>query len=291
MDAITPHVAATADDVAHVDGIVRDAGTSFFWAMRVLPNDRRRAMFAVYAFCREVDDVADADADAADKHDALEGWRAEIDALYRWQPARPTTRALLEPVRRFELDRDDFDAVIEGMAMDAAGPVVAPSEADLVRYCDRVAGAVGRLCVRVFGAAGPSSREVASTLGQALQLTNILRDLDEDARLGRLYLPRESLERHGVPAREPAMALSHPALPRVCDDVASRARLAFHRAERAMAVCDPVAMRPAKMMMEVYRLTLDRLETRGWSAPRVPVGPGKALKLWVALRCLVGGPR
>ena len=291
MDAVTHHVAASPADVAHVDGIVREAGTSFFWAMRLLPNERRRAMFAVYAFCREVDDVADAPTDAAVKTDALAAWRDEIDALYRERPVRPTSRALVEPVRRFTLDRADFEAVIDGMAMDAAGPIVAPADDALERYCDRVAGAVGRLCVRIFGAAGEDGRAVADHLGQALQLTNILRDLDEDAAAGRLYLPREVLHRHGVPTDEPAAALAHPALDAVCGELAERALAAFDRAEVAMARCPPGSMRPARMMMEVYRLTLVRLRARGWAAPRARVGPGKARKLWVALRCLAGGGR
>jgi phytoene synthase len=291
MDAVSHHVAATAADVAHVDGVVREAGTSFFWAMRWLPADRRRAMFAVYAFCREVDDLADAAADPATKVAALDDWRGEIDALYRDRPARPTSRALVEPVRRYDLERADFEAVIDGMAMDAAGPIVAPSEAELERYCDRVAAAVGRLCVKIFGAGDANGREVADQLGQALQLTNILRDLDEDAAIGRLYLPREALERRGLPTDDPTRTLAHPALPAVCDELAARAGRAFDRAEAAMARCPRGTMRPAWMMMAIYRLTLVRLRARGWAAPRAPVAPGKLVKLWVALRCLTGGGR
>jgi phytoene synthase len=289
MDGVSPHVAATAADVAHVDAIVREAGTSFFWAMRVLPTERRRAMFAVYAFCREVDDVADADAEPAGKVRALDDWRGEIAALYAGSPRRATSRALIEPVRAYALERGDFEAVIDGMAMDAAGPIVAPSDADLERYCDRVAGAVGRLCVKIFGAGDDDGRDVAVHLGQAMQLTNILRDLDEDAAIGRLYLPREALTRHGVPAAHPQDALAHPGLAAVCEEMADRASTAFGRAEDAMRRCAPHTMRPARMMMAVYRLTLARLRARGWHDPRAPVKPSKALKLWVAMRCLAVG--
>jgi len=289
MDGVSPHVAATAEDVAHVDDVVRAAGTSFFWAMRLLPSDRRRAMFAVYAFCREVDDVADAEAEVAAKTHALDEWRREIAALYAGAPRRPTSRALIEPIRHYDLERVDFEAVIDGMAMDAAGPIVAPRDAELERYCDRVAAAVGRLCVKIFGAGDGDGREVADHLGRAMQLTNILRDLDEDAALGRLYLPREALERHGVPADEPAAALAHPGLAAVCDELAERAFAAFERARAAMARCEPRAMRPALMMMAVYRMTLRRLCARGWHAPRPPVKPSKARKLWVALCCLARG--
>lgn len=291
MDGVSHHVAATAEDVAHVDAIVREAGTSFFWAMRLLPAHRRRAMFAVYAFCREVDDVADAEARADDKARALDDWRGEIAALYGGRPRRATSRALIEPVRDYRLERADFEAVIDGMAMDAAGPIVAPSDADLERYCDHVAGAVGRLCVKVFGAADGHGRDVAVHLGQAMQLTNILRDLDEDAAIGRLYLPREALARHGVPGDEPLAALAHPGLEAVCEEVAARAAAGFDRAEAAMARCPPGTMRPARMMMAIYRLTLARLRARGWRHPRAPVKPSKGLKLWVALRCLAAGDR
>ncbi len=291
MDGVSHHVAATAEDVAHVDAIVREAGTSFFWAMRLLPAERRRAMFAVYAFCREVDDVADAEAQADAKTRALDDWRREIAALYGGNPRRATSRALIEPVHDYALERADFEAVIDGMAMDAAGPIVAPSDAELERYCDHVAGAVGRLCVKVFGADDGDGRAVAIHLGQAMQLTNILRDLDEDAAIGRLYLPREALARHGVPADDPLAALAHPGLAAVCEEVADRALAAFDRAEAAMTRCALRPMRPARMMMAVYRLTLARLRARGWREPRVPVKPSKALKLWVALRCLAVGDR
>jgi phytoene synthase len=291
MDGVSHHVTATAADVAHVDGIVREAGTSFFWAMRLLPAERRRAIFAVYAFCREVDDVADADDEATVKAAALDDWRREIAALYSARPRRATSRALIGPVRDYDLERTDFEAVIDGMAMDAAGPIVAPVDADLERYCDRVAGAVGRLCVKIFGAVDEHGRDVAIHLGQALQLTNILRDLDEDAALGRLYLPREALERHHVPVADPASVLAHPALGAVCDELAERALAAFARAEAAMARCTPGSMRAARMMMEVYRLILLRLRARGWGQPRLPVRPSRARKLWVALRCAAGDRR
>ena len=286
MDGVSHHVAATAEDVAHVDAIVRGAGTSFFWAMRLLPAERRRAMFAVYAFCREVDDVADADANAVSKAGALDAWRGEIEALYGGSPRRATSRVLLEPVRHYGLERADFEAVIDGMATDAAGPVVAPDDVELERYCDRVAGAVGRLCVKVFGAGDTRGREVAVHLGQAMQLTNILRDLDEDAALGRLYLPREVLARHGAPLDDPRAALAHPELDAVCAELAARADAAFARAEAAMAHCPAWTMRPARMMMAVYRLTLARLRARGWGPPRAHVTPTKLDKLWVAVRCV-----
>src|SRR5205085_2768361 len=124
--------------------------------------------------------------------------------------------ALLEPVRRYRLRRDDFLAVIDGMQMDAERDIRAPSLAELDLYCDRVASAVGRLSVRAFGSTEARADDVATSLGRALQLTNILRDLQEDAERGRLYLPKDFLARHGIASDDPLTVLAHPALPRAC---------------------------------------------------------------------------
>ena len=147
------------------------------------------------------------------------------------------TRALREPVLRYKLRRADFHAVIDGMEMDAAEDIRAPDLATLDLYCGRVAGAVGHLSVHVFGVASAGAHDVADSLGRALQLTNILRDLDEDAQRGRLYLPRELLERHGIASTDPLAILRHPALPAVCRDLADIAERHFAEAARAMARC------------------------------------------------------
>jgi phytoene synthase len=263
---------------------VAKAGTSFYWAMRLLPPPRRHAMFAVYAFCREVDDIADEPGTLAEKRAELEAWRGEIAALYAGNPTRPIARALLAPVHDYGLRREDFLAVIDGMAMDAETEIRAPSLAALDLYCDRVASAVGRLSVRVFGDASPAADRVAFALGRALQLTNILRDLAEDGTRGRLYLPRELLERHGVPTDDPAAALAHPGLDGVCRALAATALQRYAEAEAAMAECDRKAMRPAAVMGAVYRATLERLMRRGWTRVEERVSLPAPVKLYLALR-------
>ena len=158
------------------------AGSSFYLAMRILPRARREAMYAIYAFCRAVDDVADGDATRNERLAALQRWRDDIDRLYG---SAPTGAAPLRAaVRQFALRREDFHAVIDGMAMDAAADIRAPDWATLDLYCDRVASAVGRLSTRIFGLDDEPGLALAHHLGRALQLTNILRDLDEDAALG-----------------------------------------------------------------------------------------------------------
>jgi phytoene synthase len=279
-------VGTAATDLAreHVQGVVASSGTSFYWGMRLLKLHKREAMFAIYAFCREVDDIADSDAPPASKQAALAGWRSEIEALYAGRPSRPTSLALALPVERFDLPRAEFDAMIDGMEMDATAALRAPPMALLERYCRCVAGAVGVLSVRVFGARSPDREAGAVALGDALQLTNILRDLAEDAEIGRLYLPRELLDRHGITTDEPAAVLGDPALPAVCRELAARAARRFDDADRWLAQEQRKDVRPALIMRGVYRLTLKRLVEDDWRQLDPPVRVSKALRLWVAIR-------
>ncbi|HEX3883461.1 MAG TPA: presqualene diphosphate synthase HpnD [Stellaceae bacterium] len=287
MTSLAIDEAAPLDDGALRDLIrrrVEAAGTSFYWAMRLLPQARRDGMYAVYAFCREVDDIADDLPTLAEKQAGLAMWRDEIAALYTGTPRHPVARALREPVARFALRRGDFEAVIDGMEMDAVADIRAPDLATLDTYCGRVAGAVGHLSVHVFGDSGDEAHRVADALGRALQLTNILRDLDEDARRGRLYLPREMLDRHGIRTGDPTEVLRHPALPAVCRDLAEIAERHFAEAERAMALCSRRAMRPAAVMGAFYHAMLRALVAAGWRDPATRVSLSKPRKLWLVLR-------
>lgn len=263
---------------------VEAAGTSFYWAMRLLPRDRRNGMYAVYAFCREVDDIADGELSVDAKVAALATWREEIEALYAGRPRHLVARALREPTQRYHLRRQDFLAVIDGMEMDARQDIRAPELATLDLYCACVASAVGHLSVHVFGDASAAAHAVAESLGRALQLTNILRDLDEDAARGRLYLPREILDRHGVRDFCPPAVLRHPALPAVCRDVAAIAEDHFRDAACAMLRCSRRAMRPAAVMAAIYSTTLSELLRSGWCDPTARVSLPKPLKLWLVLR-------
>lgn len=276
--------AASPEVLDHVEALVRRSGTSFFWAMRLLPAEKRRAMFAVYAFCREVDDIADEPAHLENKLARLQEWRDEIDRLYEGRASLPVARALVGPVARFGLKREDFLTIIDGMEMDAAEQVRVADMAELKLYCDRVACAVGRLSVRVFGIDAGNGDRLAQSLGQALQLTNILRDLDEDAERDRLYLPGDLLRSHGIVATDPQAVLVDPALPKVCAALAEIAAGRFDEAAAIVAGCDPDKVRPAAMMMEVYRRTFLKLRARGWQPPRRRVSLPKLEKLWIVLR-------
>jgi presqualene diphosphate synthase len=274
---------AAQSDLDAIETIVRRAGTSFYRGMRVLPPDRRNAMYAIYAFCRMVDDIADDDDPFDAKRPKLAAWRERVAGLYQGESDDPVTRVLVAAVQRFDLRREDFLAVIDGMEMDAETAIVAPDLATLDLYCDRVAAAVGRLSVRAFGDASTTADHVAYSLGRALQLTNILRDVQEDADRGRLYLPREFLDAAEVP-HDPQAALRAPGLPRVCERVAAMAHEHFRAAQTAMRQCDAKAMKPARLMGATYAAVLSRLERRGWSRLAERVSLPAWQKLWLALR-------
>jgi phytoene synthase len=273
------------DVFRHVEAVVRRAGTSFYWGMRRLPEDKRRAMFAIYAFCREVDDIADGDQTEAEKLLRLGQWRGEIERLYGEQPRDPVARALLPAVKRFGLRKEDFRAVIDGMEMDAGTSLRFADMDELNLYCDRVACAVGRLSVCVFGIDDVNGREIAFALGQALQLTNILRDIVEDADRDRLYIPADLLSAHGIDPQAPLAAVyGHARFPEVCKTLEAVACRRFDQARAVIRRCDPEKIRPAVMMMEVYRRILEKLARRGWLNLGLEVAISKPGKLWIALR-------
>jgi phytoene synthase len=261
----------------------RASGSSFYNAMRVLPRAQRDAMFEIYSFCRQVDDIADSSGPRGERREELARWRADIDALYAGKPL-PRTRGLLAPVRDFGLRREDFHAVIDGMEMDVVDDIRAPDEATLDLYCNRVASAVGRLSVRVFGMEEQAGIALAHHLGRALQLTNILRDLDEDAAFGRLYLPAEALREAGITATDPAAVLASPALGKVCARVVARARTHFAQSDQIMARSARRSVRAPRIMAEAYRLILDCLVARGWSHPRRPIHLPRSRLLWIIMR-------
>lgn len=274
-----------AEDMAHVRGVVLRAQSSFAAGMKVLPADRRDAMFAVYAFCREVDDIADGHSSPAEKTSALNAWRRDIEATFAHRPHNAVCRELSRAIANYRLHREDFLAVIDGMEMDAAPKVRLADMAELHLYCDRVACAVGRLSVRVFGMEEGRGDSLAKALGEALQLTNILRDLHEDATVDRLYLPAESLRAHGIVDTGDALSvLSQPGFGLVCDELAQLARSRFGEAERLSRGTPRRQVLPAVLMMRVYERVLGKLCRRGWQDITQRLSLSRLEKLWVALR-------
>lgn len=273
---------------------VKKSGTSFAAGMAILPRPRREAMHAIYAFCREVDDIADDTAlTVSEKRERLADWRVEIERLFAGRPTYSAAIALVEPVRAFDLPKNEFLMMIEGMEMDAAGPIVAPTFERLFAYSRRVAGSVGLLSMPTFGAPkGATSDRFALALGDALQLTNILRDVAEDAGVGRVYLPLELLKRHGAPddaatvSAALAQGASAPrdAIANVARDLGAVAAEKFSEARAVLSELDWRTVRPALLMMGAYEAYLRKMAARGWEYVGAPIGLSKAEKLFIAAR-------
>jgi phytoene synthase len=283
---MTVHQPTEPDDSALQAQI---SGSSFYAAMRVMPKAERTAMFAVYRFCRMVDDIADdGTRDRPQRAAELDAWRADLDALYE---GRPAGRAafLTQSVRDFGLRRPDFMAVIDGMDMDVAADIRAPDLATLDLYCDRVASAVGRLSTRIFGMDERPGAELAHELGRALQLTNILRDLDEDAAIGRLYLPRELLAQAGIDTTDPSAAIADPRVDSACRALTKHALEHFAAANRLMRSRPRGRLLAPRLMEAVYSAILRDMLVQGWAPPRRRVRIGKPRLLWIVLRCSLLG--
>jgi presqualene diphosphate synthase len=294
IPGLSPRIPAPSSaDQNTIAAQVRAAGTSFYWAMRLLPMHKRLGMFSVYAFCRAVDDIADGDEgwsqkSVTDRRLALSAWRSDLEDVFRWRnPDRSSLLRMLSwSANVFDLDKRSFLDIIDGMEMDLDGPILRPSAAELDLYCDRVASAVGRLSVAIFGAPGADGMAVAHHLGRALQLTNVIRDVDKDAALGRIYLPREVLGAYGLLEVAPLELARHPKLPLALSTLGAQARRAFAQADSAMAQCPRGVMRPARLMSAAYLAKLNRIEAAGWRRQPEPVNglsrlAEKLTQLWV----------
>ena len=279
--AVSLPIPEAADPKRYVAEVTRASGSSFFLPMMMLPGEKREAMLALYAFCRETDDVADEIEDPAQSRALIEAWRGEVRALYRGAPRHPVTRALAGPVERFGLAERRFMEILEGFEMDGGGAMVRPTMAQLERYCHCVAGCVGLLSVEIFEYRARSIPTFARHLGQAFQLTNILRDVAEDARRGRIYLPQELLERHGLAGIKPDAITRTPGVEQVCRSVGGIARRHFGAASDALPRSERRAMRPAILMRSVYEAYLDRIERAGFpvAGRRIRFGATEKLRL------------
>lgn len=264
------------------------AGSSFYSAMRLMPKAERDAMFAIYAFCRAVDDIADdGEGTRPERAERLAEWRRDLAILYNG--GSPVLSAFLAGhVKDYTLRQEDFLAVIDGMEMDVDRDIRAPDLATLDLYCERVASAVGRLSVKVFGMDDGPGFELAHHLGRALQLTNILRDVDEDAGIGRLYLPREYLLEAGITTDDPARAIAAPAVDETCRAVARLAHTHYRAAADVLAKHPKGQLRAPRLMGAVYSAILAKMEKQGWAPPRERAKIGKAELLMIVLRHGIG---
>lgn len=259
------------------------SGSSFYYAFRFLEPDRRRAITALYAFCREVDDVVDDCREPAVARSKLNWWREEIARLFDGDPRHPITRALAPNLAPFDLSREYFEEIIDGMQMDLDYDAY-PDFATLSLYCYRVASVVGLLSARIFGYTDRRTLKYAHDLGMALQLTNILRDVHEDAVRGRVYIPLDELERFGVKAEEFRSNITRETHQALFAFQAQRARDYYARAEAQLPEQDRYAQRPGLIMAAIYRALLDEIERDGFRILEHRVHLTPLRKLWIAWR-------
>jgi phytoene synthase len=282
--AASPSTLGSNLDTSSAEAATQASGSSFYAGMRVLPKAEREGMYAVYSFCRQVDDIAD-DLEGAqeDRRALLNAWRTDLAALYTGERP-PRTAFLAEPVARFGLRQADFLAVIDGMEMDVDHDIRAPDLETLDLYCDRVASAVGRLSVKVFGMDETPGLALAHHLGRALQLTNILRDLDEDATIGRLYMPEELLAAAGIESDDPAVVVDDPRLAAAAAALAAQAQDHYVQAQAVLASRPKGRMIAPRLMYGVYSRILERMIRIGWAPPRARVRVGKLELIWILVR-------
>ncbi|MCW9059482.1 MAG: presqualene diphosphate synthase HpnD [Gammaproteobacteria bacterium] len=261
------------------------SGSSFYYSFLFLPTEQRRAILALYAFCREVDDVVDDCQDPGVARLKLQWWREEIGRAFQGSPQHPVTRALQPQLERYNLPEEYFREIIDGMQMDLDQARYADFSA-LALYCHRVAGVVGLLAAEIFGYQDRGTLNYATDLGTALQLTNILRDVREDARRGRIYLPQDELRRAGVEEEDILHGVSTPQLHSLLAQQAARARDYYQRAEQALPEVDRPAQRSGLIMSNIYGTLLDEIEADGFRVLERRVALTPLRKLWIAWRTL-----
>ncbi len=262
---------------------VRQSGSSFTSSFRLLPREKREAMTVLYAFCREVDDVVDECSDAAVARTTLNWWRAEVANIYAGNPQHPGCQALVPVVRRYQLAEEYLLEIIDGMAMDLEQPRYADFKS-LQLYCYRVASVVGLLSAEIFGYRDRRTLKYAHDLGIAFQLTNIIRDVGEDARRNRIYLPMDEMQQFGVTAADILQGRETEGFRKLMAFQIERARRYYDQALEQLPAVDRKAQRAGLMMAAIYRATLDRVEASGCHVLRERVSLTPTYKLWLAIR-------
>jgi phytoene synthase len=262
------------------------SGSSFYYSFLFLPPERRRAITALYAFCREVDDVVDETLEREIAAAKLAWWRAEVANLFAGNPQHPVTKALLPFIEKFNLSKEHLGDIIDGMEMDLTQTRYL-DWTGLERYCYRVASVVGLLAAGIFGYRDARTLEYARNLGIAFQLTNIIRDVGEDARKNRIYLPMADLKEFGVPAADILQARETPQFARLMEFETRRAKQYYADAFGALPASDRKAQRPGLIMAAIYRTLLDEIERDGFHvlAQRTSLTPVR--KFWIAWKTWV----
>lgn len=270
--------------------MVKKSGTSFFWSMRLLPKAKRMAMYTIYAFCRHIDDIVDGDSPLKEKQELLAAWREEINNIYdKKLPTTEIGRKIYKNCMRFKLPKEEFIQMLNSISMDIPVPLCAPNMIKLNEYCSGVAGCPGSLTLRIFGVEDQKLiNELSQSLGNALQLTNILRDVKEDAYAGRLYIPEECLNKAGISSRDPLTVLVDKNLSVAREELAQIARADYEYAFELIKKLDKKSAKPIKAMAYIYKRYFDLMQNRGWEIVSPKPQIGKFYKLCLALRAFMG---
>ena len=264
------------------------SGSSFYYSFLFLPPARRRAITALYAFCREVDDVVDECADVNVARAKLAWWRGEVTRLYGGQPQHPVAQALASVVTSFKLPQLQLQEIIDGMEMDLTRRRYADFAA-LQVYCYRVASVVGLLSATIFGYADPRTLKYAENLGMAFQLTNIIRDVGEDARRDRLYLPLDEIERYNVPVADIMRARAGDGFRQLMEFQIDRALGYYRDAYAALPAVDRKAQRPGLVMAAIYQTLLAEIRAEGIPVLTQRTALPPVRKLWIAWKTWIKG--
>ena len=271
------------DPHAYCQEKASSSGSSFYYSFMFLPPERRQAITALYAFCREVDDVVDECHDLQVAQTKLDWWRNEVRQVYGGQPQHPVGQALKDIIQRFPLPAEQLLEIIDGMQMDLTQTRYLDWKA-LNLYCYRVASVVGLLSAEIFGYTNRQTLKYAHDLGLAFQLTNIIRDVGEDARRGRIYLPVDELQRFNVPARQILDAKHSDNFRELMAFQATRARQLYDQAFAQLPAEDRKAQRPGLIMAAIYRTLLDEIEADGFLVLDRRTSLTPLRKIWIAGR-------
>lgn len=261
----------------------RGSGSSFYYAFLFLDEDKRRAMMALYAFCREVDDIADEISEKEVAAQKINFWREELHRAFNNRPQHPVGRELQWAKDHFSLDEELFIEILDGMLMDISGKPISKAS-DLSLYCYRVAGVVGLLSIEIFGYRSRKARDFATTLGEALQLTNILRDLKQDVAVGRIYLPQEERIRFKVPDQDFKEGNISEGMAALLQYYGEKAESAYKNALEQLPGEDRESLRPSLIMASIYYAQFKRLKEHNFDCWRYPAQISPLRKIWIAWR-------
>jgi len=262
--------------------LTRKSRSNFYYSFLFLSKEKRQAMYAVYAFCRSVDDVADGDAPVAEKQHHLDEWRQELDRCYAGRPGHPISAKLAQSMQRFSIPKVHFEELIAGVEMDLIHNRY-PTFHDLYEYCYRVAGVVGLMCIEIFGYRNPKAKDYAVNLGVALQLTNIMRDIRVDAERDRIYLPQDEMARFGYSEPELFQGAYTPAFLELMRFAGRRAHQYFQNAQQLLAAEDRRSLFAAEIMGAIYYRLLEAIEASGYRVFDRTITLPTTHKLWIAL--------